>query len=90
MTVEVFRQNTYLVDLETSVTAVNGNEMLVAETIFNAFSGDQDSDTDRQGKCCCGNRFPCHGLIGKNGELIGYSGGLWRKKYLLDLEFKKS
>jgi len=30
--------------------------------------------------------IPCHRVIGKNGQLVGYGGGLWRKKYLLDLE----
>jgi AraC family transcriptional regulator of adaptative response/methylated-DNA-[protein]-cysteine methyltransferase len=30
--------------------------------------------------------IPCHRVIGKDGELVGYGGGLWRKKYLLDLE----
>ena len=29
---------------------------------------------------------PCHRVIAKNGKLAGYGGGLWRKKYLLDLE----
>ena len=29
---------------------------------------------------------PCHRVIGKNGRLTGYGGGLWRKKRLLDLE----
>ncbi len=29
---------------------------------------------------------PCHRVIGSNGELTGYGGGLWRKKYLLELE----
>ena len=29
---------------------------------------------------------PCHRVIGVNGELIGYGGGLWRKQYLLNLE----
>lgn len=32
--------------------------------------------------------IPCHRVIGKNGKLIGYGGGLWRKQYLLDHEFK--
>ncbi len=32
--------------------------------------------------------IPCHRVVGKNGELCGYGGGLWRKKYLLDLEKK--
>lgn len=30
--------------------------------------------------------IPCHRIIGSNGKLVGYGGGLWRKKYLLDLE----
>ncbi len=29
---------------------------------------------------------PCHRVIGKNGRLTGYGGGLWRKEYLLNLE----
>ncbi len=29
---------------------------------------------------------PCHRIIGKNGELTGYAGGLWRKKWLLQHE----
>jgi AraC family transcriptional regulator of adaptative response/methylated-DNA-[protein]-cysteine methyltransferase len=32
--------------------------------------------------------IPCHRVIGKNGKLVGYGGGLWRKQYLLDLERK--
>ena len=31
---------------------------------------------------------PCHRVIGANGELTGYAGGLWRKKWLLDHEAK--
>lgn len=31
---------------------------------------------------------PCHRVIGSNGELTGYGGGLWRKKWLLDHEAK--
>lgn len=30
--------------------------------------------------------IPCHRVIGSNGTLTGYGGGLWRKKYLLHLE----
>jgi AraC family transcriptional regulator of adaptative response/methylated-DNA-[protein]-cysteine methyltransferase len=30
--------------------------------------------------------IPCHRVIGSNGKLTGYAGGLERKKYLLDLE----
>lgn len=30
--------------------------------------------------------IPCHRVIGTSGELTGFSGGLWRKKWLLELE----
>ena len=30
--------------------------------------------------------IPCHRVIAKNGGLAGFGGGVWRKKYLLDLE----
>jgi AraC family transcriptional regulator of adaptative response/methylated-DNA-[protein]-cysteine methyltransferase len=30
--------------------------------------------------------IPCHRVIGKDGSLTGYGGGLWRKRLLLDLE----
>ncbi|WP_246050555.1 methylated-DNA--[protein]-cysteine S-methyltransferase [Leptospira langatensis] len=33
---------------------------------------------------------PCHRIIGKNGSLTGYGGGLWRKQFLLDLERRNS
>lgn len=29
---------------------------------------------------------PCHRIIGSNGSLIGYGGGLWRKEWLLKHE----
>jgi methylated-DNA-[protein]-cysteine S-methyltransferase len=32
---------------------------------------------------------PCHRVIGSNGSLSGYAGGLWRKKWLLDFEAGK-
>ena len=32
--------------------------------------------------------IPCHRVIGSNGELTGYGGGLWRKKHLLEIEQK--
>ncbi len=31
---------------------------------------------------------PCHRVIGRNGELVGYAGELWRKKWLLEHEIK--
>jgi len=30
--------------------------------------------------------IPCHRVIGSDGQLTGYGGGLWRKQYLLNLE----
>jgi AraC family transcriptional regulator, regulatory protein of adaptative response / methylated-DNA-[protein]-cysteine methyltransferase len=32
--------------------------------------------------------IPCHRVIGSDGTLTGYAGGLWRKQWLLDLEEK--
>ncbi|HNW96824.1 MAG TPA: methylated-DNA--[protein]-cysteine S-methyltransferase [Bacteroidales bacterium] len=32
--------------------------------------------------------IPCHRVIGSDGNLVGYGGGLWRKKWLLDFENK--
>lgn len=29
---------------------------------------------------------PCHRVVGADGRLVGYGGGLWRKKRLLELE----
>ncbi|HMB59615.1 MAG TPA: methylated-DNA--[protein]-cysteine S-methyltransferase, partial [Xanthomonadales bacterium] len=34
--------------------------------------------------------IPCHRVVGSKGELTGYGGGLWRKKYLLSLEQSES
>ncbi|MFT3680612.1 MAG: methylated-DNA--[protein]-cysteine S-methyltransferase [Ferruginibacter sp.] len=31
---------------------------------------------------------PCHRVIGSNGDLTGYGGGLWRKRWLLEHENK--
>lgn len=33
---------------------------------------------------------PCHRVIGSNGSLIGYGGGLWRKEWLLQFEGSKT
>ncbi|MGG0740709.1 methylated-DNA--[protein]-cysteine S-methyltransferase [Niallia taxi] len=32
--------------------------------------------------------LPCHRIIGSNGSLTGYAGGLWRKEWLLEHENK--
>lgn len=29
---------------------------------------------------------PCHRVIGANGKLTGYAGGVWRKQWLLEHE----
>jgi AraC family transcriptional regulator of adaptative response/methylated-DNA-[protein]-cysteine methyltransferase len=34
--------------------------------------------------------IPCHRVVGADGELTGYGGGLWRKEYLLKLEQAQS
>ena len=34
--------------------------------------------------------IPCHRVIGANGKLTGYAGGIDRKKFLLDLESRSS
>ena len=40
------------------------------------------------------NRFciiiPCHRVIGTDGSLTGYAGDLWRKKWLLEHELKRT
>jgi methylated-DNA-[protein]-cysteine S-methyltransferase len=41
------------------------------------------------GKNPVGIIVPCHRVIGKNGKLVGYGGGLWRKRWLLDFESQK-
>lgn len=33
---------------------------------------------------------PCHRVIGSNQSLVGYAGGLWRKKWLLEHENKNA
>ena len=38
------------------------------------------------GDNCLAILVPCHRVVGTNGELTGYGGGLWRKEYLLKHE----
>jgi methylated-DNA-[protein]-cysteine S-methyltransferase len=33
---------------------------------------------------------PCHRVVGRNGKLTGYAGGLARKRHLLELEHDKT
>ncbi len=44
------------------------------------------ASTNGKNKICI--IVPCHRIIGSDKSLIGYSGGLWRKKWLLQHEFK--
>lgn len=44
MTKKLFWQDPYLTHLDTRVTRVDGNDVTVAETIFYAFAGGQESD----------------------------------------------
>jgi Ser-tRNA(Ala) deacylase AlaX len=44
VTRKLFWDTPYLTQLDTTVTAVNGTDIMVAETIFYAFSGGQESD----------------------------------------------
>jgi methylated-DNA-[protein]-cysteine S-methyltransferase len=32
--------------------------------------------------------IPCHRVVGSNGKLVGYGGGVWRKEWLLNHERK--
>jgi len=41
------------------------------------------------GKNPIGIIVPCHRVIGKSGKLVGYGGGLWRKKWLLEFESRR-
>ena len=38
------------------------------------------------GKNPIGIIIPCHRVVGRNGQLVGFGGGLWRKKWLLEFE----
>jgi methylated-DNA-[protein]-cysteine S-methyltransferase len=44
------------------------------------------ASTNGKNKICI--IVPCHRVIGSDKSLIGYSGGLWRKKWLLQHEFR--
>ncbi|RYG35189.1 MAG: methylated-DNA--[protein]-cysteine S-methyltransferase [Burkholderiales bacterium] len=42
------------------------------------------ANANRQNRCAI--ILPCHRVIGTDGTLTGYAGGLWRKQWLLDHE----
>jgi Ser-tRNA(Ala) deacylase AlaX len=54
MTHKLFWQDPYQTQLQTHITTVNGNDLTVAETIFYAFSGGQESDEGTIGE------YPVH------------------------------
>ena len=45
MTIKTFWQDPYQTQLDTHITSVSGNDVTVAETIFYAFAGGQESDS---------------------------------------------
>ncbi len=45
MTKKIFWEDPYLTELDTTITSVDGAQITVAETIFYAFSGGQESDS---------------------------------------------
>jgi Ser-tRNA(Ala) deacylase AlaX len=49
MTKKIFWENPCLTELDTVIKTVNGNQITVAETIFYAFSGGQESDFGTMG-----------------------------------------
>lgn len=49
MTQKVFWQDPYLTHLDTHITSVSGDDVTVAETIFYAFAGGQESDAGTLG-----------------------------------------
>ncbi len=44
------------------------------------------ASTNGRNKICI--IIPCHRVIGSDKSLVGYAGGLWRKKWLLQHEFR--
>jgi Ser-tRNA(Ala) deacylase AlaX len=51
MTRKIFWEDPYLTRLDTRITGVSGDDVTVAETIFYAFTGGQESDTGTIGHC---------------------------------------
>jgi methylated-DNA-[protein]-cysteine S-methyltransferase len=50
-----------------------------------------DSDAARAVGTACNRNpipviIPCHRVVGADGKMVGFGGGLWRKKVLLELE----
>jgi AraC family transcriptional regulator of adaptative response/methylated-DNA-[protein]-cysteine methyltransferase len=56
----------------------------VAERIGRASAVRAVANANRLNRCAI--ILPCHRVIGADGTLTGYAGGLWRKQWLLDHE----
>ena len=72
-----------------SNTAIGGNTLNAnTQGIENTALGDFAMYSNTTGKNNIAIIVPCHRVIGSNRDLVGYAGGLWRKKWLLELEAK--
>lgn len=59
-----------------------------ADTINNPKAVRAVASTNGKNRVCI--IIPCHRVIGKDGNLTGYSGGIERKKWLIDHELKNA
>lgn len=55
--------------------------LAIARKLNNANAVRAIGNTNSKNKICI--LLPCHRVIGHDGNLVGYAGGLWRKKWLL-------
>lgn len=62
------------------------NYMDLAKRLGNPTSIRAAASTNGKNQVCI--VVPCHRVIGTNGSLVGYAGGLWRKRWLLEHENK--
>jgi len=62
------------------------NYLDLAKRLGNAKSIRAAASTNGKNQICI--VVPCHRVIGTNMALVGYAGGLWRKKWLLEHENK--
>lgn len=64
-------------EIGSKVAAVQGKEIMSAQAVGGAVGHNPISII-----------IPCHRVIGKNGQMTGYAGGIERKVYMLELENK--
>lgn len=58
----------------------------IAQTVGSAKAVRAVGNTNNKNKIAI--IIPCHRVIGSNGKLVGYAGGVWRKQWLLEHEKK--